>query len=510
MGRVSWKPSRRTLLKGMIATLGSGTLPSVAAMTGNATSMQRQLLEYDAVGLADLIRSKSVSAKEVLEASMTRIEALDDDINALTTRTFDRALARLDNIPSGSPFQGVPTLLKDLIDLAGVRRTNGSVLNLANVPTKSVAYVDAMERAGLSILGMTNAPEFASGALTDNIAFGVTHNPWELARNAGGSSGGSAAAVAAGYVPLAQGTDGGGSNRIPASCCGLLGMKPSRYRQFSGEADGGHYFLRTHQCLSRTVRDSAMLLAATENPMNSAYYAPVGLVKGPSARRLRIAVSIENSFAEQPDDTVRDSIYDTVKLCESLGHEVFIVPNPVIGERLFQASEGIMLAPMPSLIGQVEALVEGPAETSGLLTQATIDMARYGQRFPENAYQEGLSYFAKLTREFDKFYENYDLWLTPTIPMEPPKNGYLSHDTPFDLALIRNRQLLGYTMIANGIGAPAMSVPLFHSSVTGLPIGSHFMAAPGADRLVYELAFELEAAKPWAQRWAPHSAMNLG
>ena len=497
--------SRRSVLKAMVAALSTTALPSFAS----TQSMQRQLLDYDAVGLAHLIRNKSVSAKEVIEASIARIDALDGSINALTTRTFERALSRVGDLPSGTVFEGVPTLLKDLIDLGGVRRTNGSLLHLANVPKKSVAFVEAMERAGLSILGMTNAPEFASGALTDNVAFGATHNPWDLSCNSGGSSGGSAAAVAAGYVPLAQGTDGGGSNRIPASCCGIFGMKASRYRQLSGEADGGHYFLRTHQCMSRTVRDSAALLAATENPSNSAGYQPVGLVEGPAKRRLRIAVSIENSFGEQPDKTVAEAIYRTIKLCESLGHEVIALPNPVAGEQLFSASEGIMLAPMPSLIAQVESLVGGPAETSGLLTQATVDMTRYSQRLPKDARQNGLVYFDQLTREFGQFFAKYDLWLTPTIPIEPPKNGYLSHDTPFDLALIRNRQLLSYTMTANGVGAPAMSVPLFQSSATGLPIGSHFMAAPGNDRMLYELAFELEAAQPWAQRWAPHSAMSL-
>jgi amidase len=233
-------------------------------------------------------------------------------------------------------------------------------------------------------------------------------------------------------------------------------------------------------------------------------------VEGPAKRRRRIAVSAENSFGEQPEASVLAALNETIKLCESLGHEIIIVPNPVSGEHMFPAAEGIMLAPLPTLLAQVESMMGKQAEETGLLTNATIDMARYSQGLPKNAQQKGIEYFLQLTRDFESFFETYDMWLTPTIPIEAPVNGYISHDTDFDLALRRNRQLLGYTMIANGIGAPAMSVPLFHSSVTGLPIGSHFMASPGADRMLYELAFELEMAQPWAQRWAPHSGMNLG
>lgn len=503
-----WKPNRRFILKSIVATLATAKLAPVFAVQGRATALQDELLEYDALGLAELIRAGDVSAREVLEASIARIEALDGQINALTTRNFARAQERVDQISPETVFAGVPTLLKDLVDYGGVRRTSGSLLYLSNVPKASVEYVDAMERAGLSILGMTNTPEFASGALTDNLAFGPTHNPWDLGRNAGGSSGGSAAAVAMGYVPLAHGTDGGGSNRIPAACCGILGMKASRYRQRSGEPDGGHYFLRTHQCLSRTVRDSAALLAVTENPRNQANYPAVGLVEGPSKRRLRIAVSSENAFGEEPAPAVKEVLENTMKLCESLGHHVEQVANPISGEALFQAAEGVMLAGMPRILALVESLTGRPAEEAGILTPATVNMGRYGARLPKDAREKGLAYFSQLNADFGQFFRRYDVWLTPTIPVESPHLDHLAHDTSFDLAFQRNRQLLGYTVVANGIGAPAMSVPLFHSSATGLPVGSHFMAAPGDDRMLYELAFELEASKPWVQRWAPHSAMS--
>jgi amidase len=189
-------------LTGAVALHAMARLPSAQARLPLPAD---DLLNFDAVGLAQLIRQGELSAQEVVEASIARIEALEPAINALTTRNFSAALARAPKIDASTVFAGVPTLLKDLVDYGGVRRTNGSLLHLTQVPQASVAYVKAMEQAGLNILGMTNTPEFASGALTDNLAFGPTRNPWDLTRNAGGSSGGSAAAVAAGYVPLAHG-----------------------------------------------------------------------------------------------------------------------------------------------------------------------------------------------------------------------------------------------------------------------------------------------------------------
>ncbi len=499
--------SRRRFIVNAIT--GAVALHAIAQLPRAQASLHRSandLLKFDAVGLAQLIRQGELSAQEVTEASITRIEALEPSINALTTRNFSAALARAPTIGTNTVFAGVPTLLKDLVDYAGVRRTNGSLLHLTQVPKISVDYVAAMEQAGLNILGMTNTPEFASVAMTDNMAFGPTRNPWDLTRNAGGSSGGSAAAVAAGYVPLAHGTDGGGSNRIPASCCGVLGMKASRYRQKSGEADGSHLFLRTHQCLSRTVRDSAALLAATEVFGHPQGYEPVGLVEGPGTKRLRIAVSMENAFGESPQASVKDVIIKTMQLCAALGHDVVELPNPLNGNALFRAAEGIMLAEVPQLLSYVEFLTGRPAEDSGLLTPATVNAGRYAASLPADSLQQGLNYFAQLTQKFTPFFDDYDLWLTPTLPLETPRQGYISYDTPFTDAIARNRQMLGYTVVANGIGAPAMSVPLFRSAETGLPVGSHFMAAPGQDLRLYELAFELEAAQPWADHWPPLTA----
>ena len=509
MTRIAAGISRRKLLA--VAAAGAGTMALAPAMVRSTPSanMSRYLLDYDALGLAELVRTGEVTPLALVQAAARRITALDGDLNAMTTLTTERALDLAGRISTDSVFAGVPTVLKDLVDLGGVRRTNGSLMSLANVPEESVDYVKAMETAGLNIMGMTNTPEFASLALTDNAAFGATRNPWNLQYSAGGSSGGSGAAVAAGYVPIAHGTDGGGSNRIPASCCGVLGMKASRYRQVSGEAGGDHQFLRTHQCLSRTVRDSAALLAATEDRNNKAGYEPVGLVSGPGSKRLRIAVSSRNGFGQNSDTGVQEVLDKTVTLCQSLGHSVVETANPVDGTTMFQALEGIMLANMPGLLAMVESLTGRRAEEADLLTPSMVAMGRHGASQPAGAREKGLAYFKQLTSEFAQFYGGYDVWLTPTMPMETPRVGYISHDMPLELLLERNRAVLSYTAVANGVGAPAMSVPLFHSTASGLPVGSMFMAAPGADRTLYELAFELEAAMPWAQRWAPHSAMYV-
>lgn len=473
---------------------------------GTSPAVRDELLDYDAVGLAELIRNKQVSPSELVQATARRIARLDGAINAMTTLTIDKALARADSIPSYSAFAGVPTVLKDLIDVAGVRRTSGSRLHLSHVPKKSVAYIKAMEAAGLNFAGMTNTPEFASMAVTDNHAFGPSRNPWNLDHTPGGSSGGSAAAVAAGYVPIAHGTDGGGSNRLPASCCGLLGMKASRYRMVSGEADGGHPFLRTHQCISRTVRDSAALFAVTENRAADAPYEPLGLVEGASSRRLRIGLTTMNFFGSETNASVKAAIEDTAKLCNSLGHKVIEVKNPLDGEQFFYALESVMLAGMPALLSMVESLTGKPAEKSGLLTPMMVATGRYAAELPADAYDKGLAYLEGVIVEMEKFHKRIDVWLTPVMPKEPPRIGEFSPDFLFLDTRQRTQDLMSYTPIANAIGAPAMSVPLSWSSASGLPIGSHFLAKPGDDKTLYELAFELEAARPWANKWAPFSA----
>ncbi|MGI9509700.1 MAG: amidase family protein, partial [Geminicoccaceae bacterium] len=258
--------SRRSFLETTGAALAATAVsPAALGALSATTRALDELVDYDTIGLSELIRSGQISQPELVEIVIRRIEALQPILNFMTTPTFEQARGKAGNIPNESAFAGVPILMKDMIDVGGVRRTDGSALLATNVPEKNVDYTDAVEAAGLNIVGMTNVPEFAGGLTCDNNMFGETRNPWNLDFSPMISSGGSAAAAAAGVVPLVHGTDGPGSNRLPASACGLFGVKPSRFRMLSGEAGGGHDRTKTNQTMSRTVRDGARLMDLTED-----------------------------------------------------------------------------------------------------------------------------------------------------------------------------------------------------------------------------------------------------
>ncbi|MGE4566222.1 MAG: amidase [Acidimicrobiales bacterium] len=470
----------------------------------------RQLLNHDALGLSALVRSGEVTPEELLEATTARVERLDGILKAVITSCPERALNHIKQRNPSTSFAGIPTFLKDLVDLEGVRRTDGSRSMLNNISTESAAWVTAAEAAGLVMAGKTNTPEFASMTVTDNDAFGATLNPWNPNLSAGGSSGGAAAAVAAGYTPIAHGTDGGGSNRIPASWCGVFGMKPSRKRLASGELDGSHPVFKTHSTLSRTVRDNAAVFLSTQNtsqgPQKNPY--PILSAFNPlGARPLRIAFTLEDPFGDQPDPAIRTALENTVQLCEALGHQVTTVKHPVDGEKFFAMYSGIFLSRTTGLIEMIEQASGLPIEKSGLLTRCTIDFVRSGDALPPGAAQTAEADRIVLETTMAKFFTDHDVWLTPVTPHLPTTATDWLSSHPFDEQ--RTQWSMGSLPIANAIGGPAMSVPLWWDENTDLPIGSHFSAEPGADEMLYALAFQLETARPWAHRWAPTSAKYL-
>ena len=284
-----------------------------------SAAMPDPFARLDGIALAQKIAKGDATALEVLDAAIARIERLNPKINAVVTTDFDRARSRARENKFQGPFAGVPYLVKDLSDFAGLRTTKGSRAMLGNIADKTDVYVQACVDAGMNVVGKSNTPEFGMSCTTESLALGPCYNPWDLVRSAGGSSGGAAAAVASGMVPIAQGSDSGGSIRIPASCCGVFGLKPSRGRMI-GSSDA--FGFATRGVLTRSVRDSAHALAATERPQPAPGLKPVGLVKEPSKRRLTIGLYLKGEYGVEPEPEVADAVMATARLCEELGHKV--------------------------------------------------------------------------------------------------------------------------------------------------------------------------------------------
>lgn len=304
------------------------------ALAGCTATARRagHLLALDATAQADLVRRGEVGAADPMEATLDRIQALNPSLNAIVTPGYDTARAQArQTLPSG-PFTGVPYALKDLVDWQGARRSAGSRLLREPVSDRTDDIVSRSLAAGLVPVGKTNTPEFALNASTEPLLFGPARNPWDLARSAGGSSGGAAVAVAAGLLPFAHASDGGGSIRIPASCCGLFGLKPSRGRMVgSRPGDSG-----VEHCLSRSVRDSATLFAWNQRQDAAAPLPPVTLTHRPPARRLRMAYALKGWTGATPSAAVRLALDETARLCTALGHDVEAQELPIEGEPLQQ------------------------------------------------------------------------------------------------------------------------------------------------------------------------------
>lgn len=458
----------------------------------------------DGLGLAAEIRSGRISATDAALTSIANIEKLNGSINAVVTPIFDQALAKADAGLGDGPFAGVPILLKDLLDYKGVRLTQGSNLMKQNISQWTPPFVEALESAGVNILGKANTPEFGLLATTESLALGACHNPWNLEYSTGGSSGGSAAAVASGMVPFAQGSDGGGSIRIPASCCGVFGLKPSRgkMKQTSLEPMPGDIGVRHIIC--RSVRDSAMAHALTEEGGANTLFAPTGNVEGPSSKRLKIAFNTKNYYGDEPDADVKAAIEETAKLCADLGHEIIEVTTPVDGEVFVDRFLTIWASGPAALKAMIEEQTGKAAEETGLLEPWTLGLADYFNAKPTDAMANSLSYFAEVTARTNAWFADYDVWLSPVLKSAPPKLGEQSPEVAFDTLFERTIQYVSYTPLHNVVGTPAMSVPLSWNAA-GLPIGSQFAAPLNGEATLLALAYELEAAKPWADKWAPHS-----
>lgn len=466
-----------------------------------------ELAFLDATAQAELVKRKEVTPLELVDAAIERIERLNPSLNAVVTPMYEQARAVAAGKLSKGPFTGVPFLLKDLLaSYKGVRMTLGSAFLADFISSNDSELVMRLKRAGLIILGKTNTPEFGLLPTTEPRLFGPCRNPWDLTRTVGGSSGGSAAAVAAGMVPMAHGNDGGGSIRIPASCCGLFGLKPTRGRNSLGpdfgDIMGG---LVVEHALTRTVRDSATLLDATCGPSpGDPYWAPprrrpfkseVGVPPG----RLRIAFSVKapTGAAVHPDCVA--GVIDAAKLCAELGHEMIEFSPVVDSELVNRAFMTVWAAGCASTI-EAAALAMGKRPVPEQFEPATWAIYEMGRRRTASEYLIAVTLLQRFSREVAKFFLDYHVWLTPTLAEPPLSLG--SFDCPPDdpfYAQRRAAEFVPFTPICNITGQPAMSIPLFWNA-DGLPVGVHFVGRFGDEATLFRLAAQLEQARPWAGR----------
>lgn len=499
--------SRRTLLLGGASAASSAYLLGASGAQVFASPRKiDEFIDYDSTGLAEIIRSGEISQSELVEIVIRRIETLNPILNFMTTPTYNRARKKAGNIPINSAFAGVPILMKDMIDVGGVRRTDGSRLLATNVPKKNVAYVDGIETAGLNIIGMTNVPEFAGGMTCHNDLFGETKNPWNLDYSPLISSGGSAAAAAAGILPMVHGTDGAGSNRLPSSTCGLFGFKPSRFRMMSGEAGGGHDRTKTNNTIGRSVRDSARLMNFTEDKSGK-HYPPIGLVEGPSSKRLRIGFVEDAPGITEVSPEVKAAQRSVAKLLEDLGHEIVEAQWPVDVNKFAKSYPAYFATRLIPLKNMIEAMTGVSVTKSGLLTTFQATFAAGAVSVPQKDVEEAEAFLETVPELFKRSFSEIDIILCPVMTDVGIKNTEFNPAATYSPEIME--QLLGslkFTGPVNFAGNPAMSVPLTWNSTDGLPIGSHFIAPLGNDRTLYEIAFELEQARPWKDKWAPYSA----
>ena len=477
-------------------------------MVGVAT----ELAALDATAQAALVRSGELTARDLVEAAIQRIDEVNPQLNAVVTPMYERALARLDTVTG--PLAGVPYLLKDLIvEVAGTRFTEGSAFLADNVSTVDSVLVTRLERAGLVIVGKTNTPEFGMVPTAEPDLHGATRNPWDVTRSTSGSSGGSAAAVAARLVPAAHANDLGGSIRYPAAACGVFGLKPSRGRVTAapiyGELIAGWGI---EHAITRSVRDSAALLDAVCGPeLGDPYSAPAparpfAREVGAPVGRLRIAYSARTASGTPAHPDCSTALEEALRLLETLGHELVEADLPAIGPEEGE-SIGIVYHAATAWIVDYWARRIGRQPADGELEPLTRAFWDAGRAVSAASYLHAVEVLQRYGRTVAQFLAPYDGWLTPTLSTPPARLGEITSTREAPLrALERGGRTVDYPhVVANITGNPAMSLPLCWNAA-GLPIGVHVLGRYGDEATLFRLAAQLEEARPWAQRVPPVSA----
>jgi len=461
----------------------------------------------DATSLAELVRKKDLKPIELVEDAIETIEQINPSINAVITPMYEIARNEAKgDLPDG-PFTGVPFLLKDLVaDYAGVRLSEGSDFLGDYVSPHHSELVKRFKNSGAIIIGKTNTPEFGLTATTEPLRFGPTLNPWDNRRSPGGSSGGSAAAVSAGMVPMAHANDGGGSIRIPASCCGIFGLKPTRGRNPLGP-DHGEFWggLVCEHVVTRSVRDSAALLDATAGPdIGAPYYAPppeqpfINEVDTDPGK-LQIGFTVNSPTGTSVHEDCVIAVKEAVLLLENLGHVIEEVDLDIDSEEVNNSFLTIYTTSVAWEIDMWSRKI-GKAPIKEKFEPMTWALREMGKQNSAPDYMSAVDNLHRFSRKFGRRFMQYDVLLTPTLAEPPALLGTFdpAEDDPL-AGLFRLSGYMPFTGICNITGRPAMSVPLFWNK-ENLPIGTHFIGRFGDEATLFRLASQLEAIRPWADK----------
>ncbi|MEM7329581.1 MAG: amidase [Pseudomonadota bacterium] len=455
---------------------------------------------YSATAIPDgleqvaMLASGETTSLALTEAAIARAKATQPLINAIATETYEDALEAAATPASGA-YGGVPTFIKDLLDWKGAQTLYGSRAFRGYIASEDGEFAKAWRKAGIVNLGKSTSPEMGLISSTEPLVTGATRNPYDLSRIPGGSSGGAAALVAARVVPFAHASDGGGSIRIPAACCGLFGLKPSR-GALPISRDSGPVDISVNHAVTLTVRDSAALFAAAEVDLETDL-ARTGNITGPNSRRLKIAYAPTPTTDATLDAETQAGLDRTAQLCKDLGHEVIDYVMPTDGAKFSDAFLLYWAAGAASFAQQASAFSGQPVSPE-ILEPWTLGLAaEFMQR--QGDMPEAIAYLQAFEAEYHALFEDFDLLLTPTVSTVAPKIGEQAPDGDYQTVRANVLNFAAFTAPMNVSGAASMSVPIQWSS-DGLPIGSMFSGKRGDDGLLLALAYELEQAQPWIDR----------
>ncbi|MCJ8008819.1 amidase [Lederbergia wuyishanensis] len=480
--------------------------------------------QYDGLGLAELIQKREVKPEEVQEMAIQEIEQKNGKLNAVIHRIYDQPKEE-DLVQSKGIFAGVPVLTKDISqEIKGQPNSSGSKVLSNFIADQDSEFVRQLRDTGVVILGQTNVPEFALMGITEPVFYGASRNPWNTDYTPGGSSGGSAAAVASGMVPIAGANDGGGSIRIPAAFCGLFGLKPTRGRTPIGPTRGRVWQgASVDHILSRTVRDSAAMLDQYRYDRTSAFIAPpyngsyLEASQTPISRPLKIAFTTNSPLGSTVDDECKEAVNKTVKLLESMGHHVIEQEASVDGKRLASNYMMLYFAEVAATLTALEDVIGRKVRFQDVEPTTWI-LSLLGKAVSAEEFLTSLTFWDQAAIQMENFHDDYDLYITPTTAYPPSRIGELDQ-TQFEKILIRTIGGLGlggvlkksgfvdkiaykslertpFTQLANLTGQPAMTLPM-HLTKDGLPCGVQVMARRGCEDLLLQLAGQLEITDSW-------------